>query len=131
MLVARGDQQRAVEIVRLLGDRFARRLRGGMIAEEGEKLAADFRAQAAPPQLQHRARPFGIALRQQRQIEQPFAGIVDDLELERGGLAEIMPSRCASKPVGTKRMSTPISLMSAVAFGQPAGVAAIASILAR
>ena len=49
-----------------------------MLRDEGEELGRRLGAHAAPVEPQRRARPFGERLRQQRQVEQPFAGIVDD-----------------------------------------------------
>ena len=98
MTVARSDQQRAIKIVRLLGDRLAQSLKRRMIGDEAEIVARRLRAYAAPPQTQHRARPVGIALRQQRQIEQPLARIIDDPEPERRGAAADAAEHVADQP---------------------------------
>ena len=44
------------------------------------QAAASLRARLAPRQRERLGRPVGIALVEQRQVEQPFAGIVDDVE---------------------------------------------------
>src|SRR5262249_42723193 len=87
VLIARRDQQRAIELVRPPRDLVARRRVGAMVAEEGEEVARDLGARAGAAEPQRGARPIGVALREQRQVEQPFARVVDDLEPQRRGAA--------------------------------------------
>ncbi len=78
--VARLDQARAIEVVRLLGDLFAGIFVRPMLADEGAEIARNLRAHTLAESGEGRARPFGVALAEQRQVEQPFAGIVDNAD---------------------------------------------------
>ena len=49
-----------------------------MVTDKRQKRRGGFRPQAPAIQTKHGARPFGVALRQERQIEQPLARIIDD-----------------------------------------------------
>ena len=73
--------------------RLPRRFRIGrdgrrMAREEVEPIPGKRGAGAAPRQVEGRTRPITIALPQERQIEQPFTGIVEDLEAEYGVAAD-------------------------------------------
>src|SRR5207245_6361582 len=54
------------------------------------------RTPPAPRQVEGRARPLAVALAQERQIEQPFAGIIEDLEGDFGSAAGGTPDRVAA-----------------------------------
>ena len=62
----------------MLRDFVARRLIRPMPVDEGEKIAGNPGPCPLPHHAHGRARPIGKALLQQGQIEQPFAGIIDD-----------------------------------------------------
>ena len=87
------------------------------------------RRERPPSRRQRLARPLGIALRHQRQIEQPFARIVDDPEGDRGGAAGDAGQQPARGVRRHELHLIPISLMSSVRAGQSGEPAAIASIL--
>src|SRR5262249_56125942 len=78
--VARFEEIGAVAIMRLLRDLLARGLVGPVLGDKAEKVARDLGARALAQRPQRRARPLAIALRQQRQGEQPLAGVVDGSE---------------------------------------------------
>src|SRR5690242_13063053 len=53
-----------------------------MIGQKGEEITRRAGAHSAATELQRCARPFGVALVQQRQIEEPLARIVNYFELQ-------------------------------------------------
>ena len=83
--------------MRLLRDFVARRLIGPVPGDEGEKVAGDPGSAPTAHQGHGRARPIGKALVQQGEIEQPFAGIIDDPDRHlcrgTGDLAEKLAHR--------------------------------------
>src|SRR6266516_557165 len=72
--IARVEEVSAIAIMQAFCDLLARSVVGPVLGEKIEKVARDFGAQALAQQPQRRARPVGIALRGQREIEQPLAG---------------------------------------------------------
>src|SRR5690348_18323984 len=76
-LVACLEEELAIERMGALRELVARR-RPLMVGHEGEEIARDLSAGAAPEQRKSGARPLGIALVEQRQIEQPLARVIDD-----------------------------------------------------
>ena len=76
---------------------------GGQPVFIGGRKGIERRAEFAPglrplgaialQQPDHLPRPVEIVLRQHRQIEQPFAGIVNDLQIERRALFEVTQQR--------------------------------------
>ena len=80
MAVARREQVGAVEVMRLLRHLLARGLFRPVLGDEIHEVARYLGAHALAHRPQRRMRPLAVALRQQREIEQPFAGIVDDPE---------------------------------------------------
>ena len=50
-----------------------------------------------PRAIEGGARPVGVALMQQRQVEEPLARIVEDLEPQLGGAAK-SAADCAAEP---------------------------------
>src|ERR1700730_16255833 len=97
VLISRLQEEGAVEVMHLLCDFVARRLIGPMLGNVGEKVAGDL----GPAPIAHRtercARPFAKALLQQWEIEEPFAGIIDDPDCHScrttRDLAEELPQR--------------------------------------
>ena len=85
------------------------------------------RALARSGQFLHLRRPGAIVERQQRQVEQPFAGIVDEVEVQRLRLeqAAIEPRRCrqpqphphAAQPFGRRRPARRIGQQVGEALG--------------
>ena len=120
--VARLDEIGAVEVVRLLRHLLARDLVRPVLREERETNSPLTSARTPLRQQPQRgARPLGVALRQQRQVEQPFARIVDDPDRQRRGVAADLGSAAGlTAPAGAKRTSIPISLISEVRAGQSA-----------
>ncbi len=100
MLVARPEEKRAIKVVRLLGDLLARDLVRAVLGEKAEKIARDLGAHAPAHRVQRRARPLGIALRQQRKVEQPLAGIVDDPDRQACGAARHLAQKSADRVGG-------------------------------
>jgi len=64
-----------------------------MAGEKVEPIPGERRAHPAPRQIEGHARPLAIALTQQRQVEQPFAGIIEDLEGDLGNAAGYLRPR--------------------------------------
>jgi hypothetical protein len=97
MRIARAGEEGAVEVVRLLRGLLAHGLAVAMLLDELEEFSSRLGAQAAPVEPQRRARPLGVGLVEQRQVEQPFAGIVDDAQRDRrrvaADLGEELPRR--------------------------------------
>ena len=73
--------------------------------ERGAPAADERRARRRLARAQRLARPFGIGLVEQRQVEQPFAGIVDEIERQScelraapaGGALELDASAATAK----------------------------------
>jgi hypothetical protein len=82
MLVACRPQVLPIKVVRPLGIVLARRCVMKMIGQKGDEIVRSVGAHPAATELQCSARPIGEALCKQRQIKEPFAGIIDDSEFQ-------------------------------------------------
>ena len=80
VLVARLEQKRAIEVVRLLRNFIACGLIRAMARHEGKKIPANLGTCPLPHYVQCGARPIAKALLEEGQIKQPFAGVIYDFK---------------------------------------------------
>ena len=73
--------------MRALRDDFVASAVCGMLPDKIEPFPRKRPACAAPRQVESCSRPFMVAPTQQRQIEQPFARIIEDFQTKFGGPA--------------------------------------------
>ena len=86
--VAAGGKKVTVQLVRLQHRLGIASAVCRMAGHKIEPIAGERGAHPAARQGEGRARPITIALLQQRQVEQPFAGIIENFDGQLGGAAE-------------------------------------------
>ena len=95
MPVTRLHEASTIEIMRLFRDLLAGCLMRPVLSDEGEKVARDLGAHAPAKRGKRRTRPFGVTLREQGQVEQPLAGIIDDADCQARWVARDLAQKPA------------------------------------
>ena len=120
MLVACRAQVLPIKFMRPSGIILARRSVMVMIGQERDEIARSPGAHPAATQLQRGARPISVALCQQRQIKEPFAGIIDDPEFQ-GCNAAADPAEKKPERAGRNETDVDLDFADVGGTGRPVG----------
>jgi hypothetical protein len=120
MLVACRPQVLPIKVMRPFCIGLTCRCVVAMIGQKGDEIARSAGAYSAAAELQCGARPIGVALCQQRQIEEPFAGIIDDSEFQ-GCNTAANPAEQETERAGRNETDVDLDFADVSGAGRPVG----------